>query len=320
MIQLTLSVLNIQQADPSLRSELGIDKRVMATAHAAHTPVHSLESVDFQLDLLSWGDAQSQDASLASTLKELNKPSSINEMFTAWEAGDLPSLERLMVKPDEAKARSAQFKRFWIDRNQAMFDKLQPHFATTHRGLVAVGAGHLLGEQGLVRLFERAGYVVERAASLGPGAAWNPPWAVVKEPGFEVSFPASPKRTATPLANGANTTVWLWQTPSLAFAIEATFAPHLAEALATHRFDIFAPVVKALSAGRTVEKSEQVEFLGKPALRVLIMGGTPAATIEVIIVDDHDTVYSLRAVSTLAAEHVPHADFERFFSGFSLPK
>ena len=189
---------------------------------------------------------------------------------------DLQTLERLVFESDDqSAAHDAFMKRFWSDRNLAMFEKLEASFGTPSHQLVAVGTGHLLGDLGLVRLFEQKGYLVEHARAEGPGAAWVAPWYVEKGEGFTLSFPAAPTRKVTPIAEGAQTAVTMWQGGAFAYAIEVTSAPNLGKALDAQRQTIFKATVDELAKGRKVISSEQVEFLGRPALHAVIEGGTP---------------------------------------------
>jgi len=319
LLALTLSVVSMQQANPGMRQDLGLDKRVIAMVRAKNKTITSLETAEFQLGLLSAGDAAQQDARLAATLKGLSKPEKAKELFAAFEAGDLGTLERLVLESEDKSGEHEAFmKHFWADRNVAMFEKLKASFGTPLLQVVAVGTGHLLGDTGLVRQFEKAGYVVERAKAEGPGAPWVAPWETETGAGFSLSFPGKPTRKVTPLGNDAESTVLLWQSGTLAYAAEVTRAPNLAKALETKRAAVFQSAIDELAKGRTITKSETVDFAGRPALHVFIEGGTPEIHIETYAVDSGDVVYSLRAVSVGPAAAVPHEDFERFFQSFTL--
>ena len=53
-------------------------------------------------------------------------------------------------------------KRLFDDRNHAMTDKLTGYLRQGGSYFVVVGAGHLVGEQGIVRLLEKRGYKPEQ--------------------------------------------------------------------------------------------------------------------------------------------------------------
>lgn len=318
LLGLMLTVVSLQQANPDMRAELGLDKRVIALVRAKNKPITSLETADFQLGLLSGGDAALQEAQLTSTLKELAAPDKAKALFAAFEEGDLGSLEKLVLDDDDKDAaHEAYMKRFWVDRNLAMFDKLKASFGTPGKQLVAVGMGHLLGDTGLVRQFEKAGYVVERAKTEGPGAPWVAPWLTETGDGFSLSFPGEPTRKVTPLDN-AESTVLLWQSGAVAFALEVTRAPTLAKKIATERTAILQSGIDTLAKGRSITKSETVELAGHPALHAIIEGGTPELHIETYAFEASGVVYSLRAVAVGGSGSVPQADFARFFKSFTL--
>ena len=319
LLGLTLSLLSMQQTNPGLRTDLGLDKRVLAMVRAAGKPITSLETADFQLALLSGGDAVEQDARLAGTLHGLTRPETAKTLFAAFEAGDLDTLERMVFETDDhSPAREAQMKRFWSDRNQAMFQKLDAAFGTPSHQLVAVGTGHLLGDLGLVRLFEQKGYRVARAHAEGPGAAWVAPWYLEKGDGFTLSFPGAPTRKAMPVG-GAQSALTMWQGGALAYVIQVTRAAQLELASASDRQDVVEATVFQLAKGRKVVSSEVVDFLGHPAMHAVIEGGTPGVHLETYTLDANGVFFSLRAVS-IANAPVPQGDFDRFFKSFQLAK
>jgi uncharacterized protein YbaP (TraB family) len=78
---------------------------------------------------------------------------------TAYGAGDLAELTRMLVIPGREDELLGERNRRWLPQ-------IEPQFA---RGaFIAVGLGHLIGDGGLLATFERAGYRVERAPDRGP--------------------------------------------------------------------------------------------------------------------------------------------------------
>jgi hypothetical protein len=81
-------------------------------------------------------------------------------MVTSYLAGDLHGLEALTEQ--QLGELAPQARQYFTEegitaRNRRMVETLLPELAE-HRVFVAVGALHLPGESGLIRLLRRAGY------------------------------------------------------------------------------------------------------------------------------------------------------------------
>jgi uncharacterized protein YbaP (TraB family) len=76
-------------------------------------------------------------------------------MRAAYDSGDVDTMTALLVLPRTAEA-------MLYARNRAWLPKLRTYLSQDG-AFVAVGLGHLLGEQSLPALLAKAGYVVERA-------------------------------------------------------------------------------------------------------------------------------------------------------------
>jgi uncharacterized protein YbaP (TraB family) len=80
------------------------------------------------------------------------------DMVAAWKTGDVPKLEKLL---NEAVQESpAIFKRLVTDRNQRWIPKIEEFLRGNKRALVVVGAGHLVGKDGVVELLKKKGFKV----------------------------------------------------------------------------------------------------------------------------------------------------------------
>jgi uncharacterized protein YbaP (TraB family) len=80
----------------------------------------------------------------------------------AWETADRPALERLL---EEMRAQNTIGARFTVDkillgRHPQMVRKIESLLAGGKTHLIAVGALHLVGPQGLVEMLRARGYTV----------------------------------------------------------------------------------------------------------------------------------------------------------------
>ncbi|MBA3457670.1 MAG: TraB/GumN family protein [Deltaproteobacteria bacterium] len=76
-------------------------------------------------------------------------------LLTAYAEGDLAALEPMLVIPRTAESMLWARNRRWLPAIES--------FAADGGGFIAVGLGHLIGDQGLPALLAKAGYTVERA-------------------------------------------------------------------------------------------------------------------------------------------------------------
>lgn len=118
-----------------------------------------LEQASEQLKILSEsGDLDT----LKEMLDELDEVrGKLKDMLAAYGRGDLEGLSASTLDPEEMRERPELYEKLLFQRNRAWMDVLQPLLA--EGGVfVAVGAGHFVGEQGLLSLLRTAGYEIRR--------------------------------------------------------------------------------------------------------------------------------------------------------------
>ena len=88
-------------------------------------------------------------------LKEL-----FQTMRELWMSGDAEAMDSWMTKN---MMGSEKMRKIMLDdRNPAMADAAEKLLKSKDRGFVVVGAGHLVGNEGLVQLLAGRGYKVEQ--------------------------------------------------------------------------------------------------------------------------------------------------------------
>lgn len=125
--------------------------------------VKRAEERDLPVDALETWDAQLKVMSKAVTLADLRETIHARKLLhcgharlhASYEAGNTEAMTALLVRPSHAE------KMLYV-RNRAWLPALEKYLAADG-AFVAVGLGHLLGEQGLPALLAKAGYVVTRA-------------------------------------------------------------------------------------------------------------------------------------------------------------
>jgi uncharacterized protein YbaP (TraB family) len=154
---LTLSVLEIQKL--GLDPQNGLDKHFFPLARKAEKEVVPLETVDFQVSLMTEFTKEEGNSLMKTTLKELkNMGKDLNDLLKAWEVGDSAKLEKLL---HEAMAdEPAIYKRLITDRNKSWIPKIEEFLRGGKNAVVIVGAAHLVGKEGVVELLRKKGYKI----------------------------------------------------------------------------------------------------------------------------------------------------------------
>jgi uncharacterized protein len=129
-----------------------MDSQLAERARARGKPVEALERWEDQLALLR-SVVQLSDLEEAIRARKTMR-CDLARLQAAYAAGDTATLTALLVVPRTSEVMLYARNRQWLP-------VLEAH-AERDGAFVAVGLGHMLGEQGLPVLLERAGYRVER--------------------------------------------------------------------------------------------------------------------------------------------------------------
>jgi uncharacterized protein YbaP (TraB family) len=163
LLSLTLSSLALVKQGYS--PELGIDRHFSQAAKEKGKEILELESMEYQIKLLSGLSEKLQLKFLEMTVEEAEGAKErMEKIVGAWSKGDAALLEDEMLKKRAGKnAGQAEFQAKIIDeRNVAMAKKIGEYLKTKDVHFVVVGAAHLIGEKGVVRLLEKDGFKVEQ--------------------------------------------------------------------------------------------------------------------------------------------------------------
>ena len=157
VVAVTVLAMSLKKAgqDPNL----GIDMHFL---NASRPPqrIAELETADFQLSLLASATDQEQQEMLASTLKRAaNAKEYLQKMRDAYLAGDSDTL--LSLIHDQESGPASLMKKMVNDRNITMTASLEQYLKGKEPCFVVVGAAHLLGDNGIIKLLQSKGYRVE---------------------------------------------------------------------------------------------------------------------------------------------------------------
>ncbi len=137
--------------------EWGIDRHFQDRARATGKRVLSLEPVTFQFDLVTRFSPKEAEQLVDVTLEDIRDlPTIFTELRTAWRTGNLAELEKL--ENHSLRGSPQIYKRMIIERNRLWLPRIEELFEYPGNCIVIVGAGHLVGHEGLLALLQQRGY------------------------------------------------------------------------------------------------------------------------------------------------------------------
>jgi hypothetical protein len=157
MLALTLVEFEWQKA--GFDATFGLDRHFHDRAKIAGKAVQGLETVDYQLSLFDDMAPEEQDRMLADSLKDIdNERANVRALADAWRAGDLPTVERIVLA--DVKSDPFMYQRVLVARNRNWLPTIETYFGRTGHTFVVVGAAHLVGPDGLLAMLRAKGYTV----------------------------------------------------------------------------------------------------------------------------------------------------------------
>ncbi|WP_022662163.1 TraB/GumN family protein [Paucidesulfovibrio longus] len=141
------------------RSELGIDMHFLERAHERGMPVRELEGVEEQFRMLAGLEEMNQDAYLRFSLLQMRTMDKLaRRLAEAWKRGDVPELEQILFGSPLFNAVFRPLnEKLYFERNRNMASKILDYLESGEIHFVIVGAGHVVGDQGLLQLLRDRG-------------------------------------------------------------------------------------------------------------------------------------------------------------------
>ena len=160
---LAMTLVSLESIKLGLDPNLGIDKYFLSKAEGKKK-ILELESLDYQIRLLSGFSEKDQELFLIYTLKDLNvMEQEVGRLIQAWVSGDAQAVESILARSvSEDKRLSAILEKLIFERNRRMVAKIEDFLRTKETYFVIVGAGHLVGNQGILKLLGGKGYLIEQ--------------------------------------------------------------------------------------------------------------------------------------------------------------
>ncbi len=160
LASLQLAVAGIVKAgfDP----QAGVDRILIARANAAGKPVKGLETLAEQVGFIANLSEEAQLDMLRSSLEDFSEAEILlNQMSDAWATGDVEGVNRLVIAETRSEAPEL-YDAIFVRRNRNWADQIQTMLAGSGTVFIAVGAGHLAGDESVQAILEDRGVTVTR--------------------------------------------------------------------------------------------------------------------------------------------------------------
>lgn len=157
-ITLTVYMKEVKSFNPM---EL-LDNYFQMLALQSGKSVKGFETVDFQAEVLYGGSVEKQANDLMCLVDHFDESMKMaNRITNAYFSQNLQLLEEVMDAESEIDCSSPEDEDLLINNRNRNWVEMMPAMMAGQPTLFAVGAGHLCGEQGLLKLLEGKGFTVE---------------------------------------------------------------------------------------------------------------------------------------------------------------
>jgi len=160
---LALSLASLEFMKLGFDPNYGIDRHFLSKT-TAMKKILELESFAYQINLFSQFSEKDQELFLLYTLRDIKVlEQELDKLVQAWTSGDTKGIEAIITRSvSEDKELSPIYEKLIYERSRNMASKIEDYLKTKETYFVIVGAGHLVGSQGIIELLKGKGYLVEQ--------------------------------------------------------------------------------------------------------------------------------------------------------------
>ena len=167
-----ISVTAMETLRLGYKPEFGIDKHFLDQAERDGKPVSALETADFQIRLLSEFSEELQLLFLSETLDDIARiPDVVDELVTAWKRGDAKTIENVLLEAAGDARLKPLYDKLFYRRNVDMAAKIADLLDSGGSWFVVVGAGHLVGDEGIIRLLSDRQFDIKQVSASGAASS-----------------------------------------------------------------------------------------------------------------------------------------------------
>jgi uncharacterized protein YbaP (TraB family) len=160
---LAISLVSLEISKLGFDPSYGIDRYFLSKASETKK-ILELESLEYQFHLSSSLPEKDQELFLLYTLKDIKVlEKELDKLVKAWRTGDERGIESIITKTvKEDKRLIPIYEKFIYERNRNMASKIEDYLKEKETFFVVVGAGHLIGSQGIIELLKGKGFILEQ--------------------------------------------------------------------------------------------------------------------------------------------------------------
>lgn len=167
LVSMVLSITELQRA--GYQQGHGVDRALIGRAREAGKPIVELETAEGQLRMLAGTPDSLQDLMLRDQLRRTRDAGSVlQQLISAWKAGDADGLASLVLEGASDATYRPVYERIFFERNVQMAAGVDALLAQPRTHFVVVGAGHVVGPEGLVTLLQKQGHSVRQLPRASP--------------------------------------------------------------------------------------------------------------------------------------------------------
>ena len=160
MLCTLIAMIQSQTVFPNFNPQQQIDGEIQKRGAALGKEIGGFETIDDQCKALFGSSIIDQAESLMEMVRNDSHAAEMaKKLAKAYLAGDLNQMLELMEDP--ASGSSDEWSERMINRRNANWARIMAGLLPSASVLIAVGAGHLPGEKGLISLLRKEGYSVE---------------------------------------------------------------------------------------------------------------------------------------------------------------
>ena len=159
-----MQILTAQLQTLGFAAQYAIDQHFVEEAQAAKKPVSGLESIHFQIDLLSGLPADLQDKLVLSEIVDAgNLAQDTAAIVAAWRSGDVAGMQTIVTRADREHPELKPITEAVVyKRNAAMAAQIEDFLKAPQTRFVVVGSLHLVGDRGILHRLEKGGHKIEQ--------------------------------------------------------------------------------------------------------------------------------------------------------------
>lgn len=140
----------------------GIEYYFLDKAKQDNKEIIEMEGLTFQIDLIQDLNKTYADLILKNLLSYDDNVSNYEELSQCVLDGDIESLINIMYPKNDNSRTQGYYDALLFDRNDTMTELAKKYLASGDTYFIAVGAGHVIGERGIIQQLEQQGYKVTR--------------------------------------------------------------------------------------------------------------------------------------------------------------